>query len=98
MQDIREVLIFRLRHLYEWMVFASLNINLGLDLLRDNLVRSLSPPQDRSAKVMNAPRDKVMFFAGSMSSPRDHVNDGTGRGGAYVYYGNDTRYLIAAKV
>ena len=58
---------------------------------------SLSP-QDRAETVVGLPRDKVMFFAGSMSSPRDHVNDGTGRGGAYVYYGNDTRYLIAAKV
>ena len=128
-QDILEVFVFRLPHLYEWMVFASLDIDMGMDLLLDNLVHSHSPPlhrsalvdalvdnpagplrrthpgtrscppfpQDRSAEV-DTPRDKVMFFAGSMSSPRDHVNDGTGRGGAYVYYGNDTRYLIAAKV
>ena len=45
---------------------------------------------------MEERRDKVMFFAGGMRLATD-VNDHTGRGGAYVYYGNDTRYLIAPK-
>ena len=39
-----------------------------------------------------------MFFAGSMGPPPIHADEGAGRGGAYVYYGNDTRYLIAPKV
>ena len=47
---------------------------------------------------LNAPRDKIMFFAGSMGPPPIHADEGAGRGGAYVYYGNDTRYLIAPKV
>ena len=41
-------------------------------------------------------RDRIMFFAGSI--PRTLEDDFTGRGGAFIYYSNDTeRYLIAAK-
>ena len=37
-----------------------------------------------------------MFFSGSMGlNPQQH--DGTGRGGAWVFYGNDTRYFIAPR-
>ena len=45
---------------------------------------------------MEERRDKIMFFAGGMGDvPVDY--DHTGRGGAYIYYGNDTRYFIAPK-
>jgi hypothetical protein len=41
-------------------------------------------------------RAKVMFFAGNMG-PSPHQQDGTGRGGAWVYYGNNTRFFIAPR-
>ena len=37
-----------------------------------------------------------MFFAGSMGE-KPEAKDYTGRGGAYVYYGNNPQYFIAPR-